>query len=433
MMLEKILKALENRTDISAWSLRQENSRGAQLYAVPTGIEAVRSVASERYVVEVLRPNSNPDGSPATGAGNATLLPGADVDQALNEAVLMAGLVHNPPYNLAGPAGLPEVPLADAHIQAQPEATLEELYGRLRHLTSNQPDVRMTAAEIFAEEEQTHLVNSCGVDATQIATRLDIEWVFVAHQGERENEAFIEYTCRRTADLGLEGEVERSARTAVDLLTATGPQEYRGPVVLRHAALAGLANSRVLRMKSSGEARFQNFSDWEIGKSIFRGEVKGDPLKAWANRQLPYGTRSSVFDEDGVAAQRVELFQEGVLQAFTASPRYAQYLNIPTTGEFGCMELAPGSTPADRLLDEPHIEVVAFSWFNPDFMTGDFASEIRLGYRVENGQRTPFKGGMLIGNVLDALADVRWSSETGFYGDYFGPTTARFNQLQVTG
>ena len=84
-------------------------------------------------------------------------------------------------------------------------------------------------------------------------------------------------------------------------------------------------------------------------------------------------------------------------------------------------------------MSEPHVEVVAFSWFNPDGVTGEFASEIRLGYVVNGDKRTPFKGGMLVGNVLDALADVRWSAETGFYGDYQGPTTARFAQLTVAG
>ena len=60
---------------------------------------------------------------------------------------------------------------------------------------------------------------------------------------------------------------------------------------------------------------------------------------------------------------------------------------------------------------EPHVEIVSFSWFNPDPITGDFATEIRLGYVVDGQGRRPFKGGLLIGNVLDALANVRWSRE----------------------
>jgi len=43
------------------------------------------------------------------------------------------------------------------------------------------------------------------------------------------------------------------------------------------------------------------------------------------------------------------------------------------------------------------------------------------------------RGRVLIGNYMDALADVRWSAETGFFGDYLGPHIARFNNLKVSG
>ena len=95
--------------------------------------------------------------------------------------------------------------------------------------------------------------------------------------------------------------------------------------------------------------------------------------------------------------------------------------------------MLPGDTPAADLLSGLYVEVADFSWFSPDTVTGEFACEIRLGYWVDGDQRMPFKGGMLVGNVLDALADVRFSQETTFLGDYLGPSLARFNALVVTG
>ena len=127
------------------------------------------------------------------------------------------------------------------------------------------------------------------------------------------------------------------------------------------------------------------------------------------------------------------MIKDNNLVTFHASQRYAEYLNVPATGAFGGVELPPGKTTASALLEEPYIEIIQFSWFHPDLVTGDFASEIRLGYLVENGVRKPFKGGQLIGNYMDALADVRWSTETGFFGNYLGPHTARFNNLKVSG
>jgi predicted Zn-dependent protease len=140
---------------------------------------------------------------------------------------------------------------------------------------------------------------------------------------------------------------------------------------------------------------------------------------------------SSRFDAEGLPAKRIEIIKDGKLATFSTSQKYADYLSIPATGDFGAPEVPAGKTALKDLLTEPYIEVSMFSWFNPDSISGDFATEIRLGYLVKDGKATPFKGGQLIGNVLTALSDCHWSSETGFFGTYTGPVAVRFNKLKV--
>jgi len=166
---------------------------------------------------------------------------------------------------------------------------------------------------------------------------------------------------------------------------------------------------------------------------VFQSEVKGDPLTLWANRLIPHGVTSNRFDSEGVPAARLELIRDNMLMNHHASQRYAEYLGVPVTGAFGGVEVAAGRIPATDLLNEPYIEVVQFSYFNPSPVSGDIATEVRLGYKVENGKRTPFRGGQWIGNVWDALADAHWSRDTGFFGRYLGPHTARFNDLKLSG
>ncbi len=225
--------------------------------------------------------------------------------------------------------------------------------------------------------------------------------------------------------------MSRRAAWTRDLLAAAPPPSYQGAVVLRDGALAEFMNGGVIQTLGSARQKFVGASTWEIGKSVLPDDASGDPLTVWANRQLPYGVGADRFDADGIPSQRLALIRDNMLQAFSAGQRYAEYLGIPVTGEFGAIEVAAGSRPAADLLAEPHVEVAAFSWFNPDEITGDFASEIRLGYVVDRGRRTPFKGGQLIGNYLAALARARWSRETGFYGGYQGPTTVRIDGVNV--
>ncbi len=437
-MLNKIVDALNKRTDLAGWTVRHVQSREAQVYAVPQGIESQRKVDGERYLIDVLRNTSAVDGSAAMGSGDAALLPGEDIGQAIDQAALVAGLVSNPVYGLPGPAEFPDVPLCDGELQKNSMDTMLGVMERIQAAAGKHPDVRLTAAECFGEIRHTHLVNSRGIDVEQESTDVVVEYVLHSRRGDAEMETFNEVTRRRVSDLDLETSIQERIQYTLDSFSAQQPVPWQGPVVLRGDTLALLLagddlNGSVIQTLASAAAKYAQFSPWEVGKSVFRGEVKGDPLTVWANRVLPYGTASNRFDAEGLPAGRVQVIHENLLSTFSASQRYAEYLKIPPTGAFGNIELPPGVTPASDLLAEPYIEIVQFSWFNPDTITGDFATEIRFGYLVENGMRKPFKGGQLVGNYMDALADVRWSEETGFWGGYFGPHTARFNDLRITG
>lgn len=432
-MLKEIVTALEARSDLKAWTVRHIQSRGAQQYDLRASTEATRLVESERYIIDVLRETKGPDGEPGCGAGNVTLLPGGDLQKALDDAAFMAGLVHNEPYHFPEPAPILEVALADERLQMDPLGTVEEILFQLKEAASKNSQVRLTAAECFGEVQATHLVSSRNIDANQVATNLHLEWVTIAGEGDDEVESWVEIKRRRVTDLKVQEELARRMQYTMDLLIADPPPNYRGPIIVKNQTLAAFMASNVLRFLSSAGLKYTGETPWEIGQPVLRNEVKGDPLNVWANRQIPYGINSTQFDNEGVPSQRVELIRNNELRAFVANKRFADYLGIPVTGAFGDIEVSSGSTTAEELAGIPHVEISEFSWFNPNVFTGDFACEIRLGYVVEGEKRCPFKGGMLVGNLLDALADVHWSSETGFLGDYLGPTVARFNELVVAG
>ena len=437
-MLTKIVDALNKRTDLAGWTVRHVITRGTQVYAVPKQTEAQRTVGIEQYKIDVLRKTSDREGKEAVGSGNVTVLPDGNIDAAIESAVLTAGLVANPVHTIPGPAPLPDIPLVDTDLQSDSSKVVKAVMEQIQAAASKSPDVYLTAAECFGEIHTTHLVNSRGIDAEQEATRINIEFVLHGQRGDDHMESFAEIRRRRVADLHIEEEIQQRIRHTLDLFEASAPPSWQGPVVLQREALAtfmagdGLSGG-VVHSLSSAESKYAKFSSWEIGKSVFRGEVKGDPLTVWANRCIPYGIYSSRFDDEGLPAQRLELIRNNELVAFAASQRYADYLNIPATGAFGGVEVPPGSSPASALLVEPYIEIIQFSWFNPDTVTGDFATEIRFGYLVENGIRKPFRGGQLVGNYLEALADVRWSTETDMFGSYLGPHTVRFNNLKIVG
>jgi len=437
-MLGKIQKALSDNQAIKAWIVRHETTHGFQQYELKTSTESQREVNSELFTVGVLCDSKNSEGKPSSGLGTVSLLPGADINSALEKAVLTAQLVHNEPYDFAEPAPIPGIELADIDYLEDPAGKIKEVLNTLKETTGSFPHVRLTAAECFGQEKTTHLISSKGIDATQKDTQVYLQWVYIGGSGDNEVETFAEVYRRRISDLDLEEEAALRAQYTSDLLEAQGPPSYTGSIYVQGPTLAVMVAGEMLagsliQTLSSAALKYSGETPWDCGKSIFRGDVKGDDLQMWANRQMPYGIPSSSFDNEGIPAQRIALIQDNKLATFIADQRFANYLEMQPSGDFGSIEIPAGSTPQSELQTGSFIEIAEYSWFNPSPVTGDFACEIRLGYIVEDGKRKPFKGGMLVGNLLDALADMRWSQETGFYGNYMGPKAALFNNLKVVG
>ena len=437
-MLDKITSALNNRRDLTAWSLRHITMRGAQIYAVGKETEAKRQVEEEKFKIEVFCKTKLPDGSPALGNGEVTLLHGGDVNAAVDQAALVAGLVANPIYGVPEPHALPDVALIDEELLNNGAAAIDNVLSHLHEAAAELSGVELTSAECFAETEAIHLVNSRGIDCNQESTGVEIEFVLQSRSDSKHSETQREMRRRRISDLNLGEEIDLRAQYTRDLLDAQAPPAWQGPIVIRRDALAtfmagdGLSTT-VLQTLGSASSKYAHISPWEIGKPVFRGEVSGDPLTVWANRRVPYGSTSNRFDAEGLPARRTAMIESNKLVNFVSSKRYADYLKLQATGEFGCVEMPAGKHREAELLTKPYVEISMFSWFNPEPVSGDFSSEIRLGYLVENGEAKPFKGGQMVGNVLDALANVHWGDEIAFYGNYYGPRTARFNELKVVG
>ena len=429
-LLQAAGQALEARRDLLGWTAVGRRLRGEQLFSGRRAIEARRSIESDTVSLEVLCPS---DGSapPMCGAASVTLAAGEDPRPAIDFAVRAASRTRNPLYELPPPATMPDVPLDDPEISDLEETALG-LHQRLLSGAAADSEARLALAEWFVEREEVRLVNSRGLEAHQTRSEISLEWIVLAGDGDGRVETTLDLTRRRLADVDVERLWSEVARQTADRQRAGPAPMYEGPVVLRGRALATFLHSGTIATLASGRARYAGFSHWEPGKSVFRGPVAGDPLTLWTSRMVPYGVHAGRFDSEGLPGQRVLLIRDGVLQTYSAGQRYATYLGVPATGAFGDIELPPGRTPQADLLADPHVEIIWWSWFSPNPTTGDFASEIRLGYVVDGDRRTPFTGGLLIGNVLDGLANVRWSAETGFFGDYAGPVTARFASFRVT-
>jgi predicted Zn-dependent protease len=440
-MLEQTIEALRKHDGVHDWLVRHLRKTSTQLYVIGSSPESRRTVHSQQLVATVMNDHLLAKGGEGSARGQAevTILPSdlPRLSEKLSEAVSMAGLTDNPPYGLAGPAKCPCVDLADAEMQSGPQDVAGQLVEQLTHALAGEKGVRLSSAEVFVEERHVRIRNSRGVDGSQVGTEL-FELTLLASDASEEMESNVAFTRRRAADLDVPALTRRYAQHARDAILAGTPKTGAFPVVVSGEALAELLMSEhysPLILRSSAQAKYQRVSTWEVGQNVLGVGTGGDPFTVYSNAVLPFGTHSGSFDEEGLPGQRLPIVENGVLTRFWATQRYAEYLGVPATGEFGNLEITAGGYPLDALLDDqgPLYHIVAFSAMTPDPLTGDFVGEIRLGYELWKGQTRPIRGGSISGNLFDVLASAHLSRETVFLGDYIGPQAMRFAQVTVAG
>jgi len=323
-------------------------------------------------------------------------------------------------------------------MQSQPREVGERMLQQLTEAVAEHADVRLSSADVLVDELRTTVQNSRGARGTQVETKVLLDFVLLAACDDEEMESHIAFERRRASDLDVPALARQQASYARDALKAGTPKTGTFPVVVTDEALVELLfgwGYSPLVLRSAAQLKYQRLSPWEMGESILTAEASGDAFTMYSNALLPYGNRSSSFDSEGLPGQRVPIVKNGVLSHFWAPQRYAEYLQIPPTGQFGNMEIGAGSIPFERLFDGegPLYHIVAFSAMSPDPITGDFVGEIRLGYELREGKRRPIRGGSISGNLFEVLAAARLSQETAFLGDYLGPRGARFQQVTVAG
>lgn len=134
------------------------------------------------------------------------------------------------------------------------------------------------------------------------------------------------------------------------------------------------------------------------------GEQVVSPLVNIIDDPLQPGTRgASLFDYDGVATLRRELFKEGRLQTYFIDTPMSKKLGMPPTTQGIHRLIMENPTiqtrPSSNL--SPSILVTDFNGGNCDPVTGNFSYGIE-GFLIENGSIIqPVSGMNITGNILD--------------------------------
>lgn len=400
------------------------NSHEHQLYLLRHKIESRRNVETRYYEITVYKKHSS-TGKKFQGEYTFIYKPDTDLHFYLEQADVACEMLKNRHYNLVGSTNITDVALLDPQL-CDPIATGDHLSEMIQK-SSKEPSVRLSSAELFLRRSAVTLLTSTGIEVSKEKGLIELEVSLLGRKGKQEQELNFHLQRRSVDHLRLEQRLKEYCEHTRNMLAVQVPKNGKATVVLMEPEISNLLAPVVFH--SSGQARDKGISRFILDERISTDSQNTFTMKS--SGILPYGLYSEPFDDDGIPGQEHTIIDQGIFKKYWTTKRYADYLGVEPTGSFKNIVIEPTINAVFN--DSDYFEIVQFSDFSPDPITGDFVAEIRFGYHVKQGMKTPIKGGSVGGNVFESLSDLCFSDNNVFEGNYLGPRVFVLRNLSISG
>lgn len=424
-MLDTIKKKLA-ALDCDAWELTETKKRGWEFYFIRHKLDQNRAVEVKSVKVKLYK---SLEGGKLIGSASGEIPPTAseaEIDERLASILYQATLVKNPYYTIADkPIDIPE-----KKAPVDVEKIAEDFIRAVRSVEETAGE-DVNSYEIFVSELTRHTLNSKGVEYTCTYPDSKVEVVVNARKDGHEIEMYRMYDSGTCDAKKLCGDIADVMRCGRDRLTAVPtPKLGSAAVVFSTEDAVGIYDYFVDRM--SAGMKYQKMSDWELGKEVAPG-AKGDRITVEALSTLPNSSEDFPVDEEGAVIRDRFLIRDGVAESFCGSRQFSEYLGLKDSSIVHNVRFAGGKGSAADVRHGDYLEVVEFSGFEVDSMSGDIAGEIRVGYWHHNGETTVVTGGSVSGNMLEAAKEMTFSRETRQYDTHIIPAVTRLENLRIAG
>ena len=409
-----------------AWELAETEETRWEFYFIGHRLDQNRSVKLRSTEVKVYERSE--DGA-FLGSASDVISPTAtdeEIDAALAKLRFQASLVKNPYYTLT-----------DTPITLVPQTEPVDVAGiaeaciRAFAAVPETAVQKLNSYEIFVSGITRRTLNSNGVEYTCTYPNTMLDVVVNAKRDGHEVEIYRIYhsgTCdgeRLTADL------VRLMGFAEDRLGAgSTPHLGTGDVLLSTEDAVSVFEYFANQTMADYVAR--KISAAERGKPIVEHPT-GDAITLRAVPFLPNSSKNMPVDREGNVVRERDLIRDGVVENFWGSRQFSQYLGLAASSLATNLVVEGGAQSEEELRSGDYLEVVEFSDFSVDDMSGDVAGEIRLGYWHHDGVTEVVTGGSISGSMVEAARDMRFSRETVQYNCWQIPRATLLKGLRITG
>lgn len=439
-IIENIQSALKE-LKVSTWEISDTTTDQWEFYFIKHRLDQNRAVRTRHTEVTVYRDM----GEGMLGSASMEIPQGSfpkEIKENIAGLLEEAAYAVNPQYKLHGPEDQAEYSdengkdgISGESGAAENQISIKELAGTLIEAMNDLPETGteyMNSYEIFARKVSRKYMNSLGLDLEETYPGATMELVVNARDENREIELYRLPSFGSCSAEELKEYVGQLLEFGKDRLKAEPTPELGKATLLLSTEDSCRVYEYFLSQMNAANV-YRNLSTWEIGRSIDKEGTFIQPLTIRQMKNLEGSPENHLFDDEGGKVKERVLLEENVPRRYWGSRQYCSYLGIEDGSEVYNYQVEGGTRTSEELREEDYLEVVEFSSFEVDPLTGDIAGEIRLGYWHHQGQTDIVSGGSVSGSLPQLMEGLAVSSEEKRFGTALIPEVTMIHNITVTG
>lgn len=414
-----------NRSKADGWEMKECTTHGWEFYFIRHQLDQNRTRNVTHIDVTVY---VNMDDGKSVGMANGEIHPTwseREVEDAVNRLCENAKYGVNPSFDLNHPSDT-----VKCQQETDPYDNARDYIHTLQSIAETD-QAYLNSYEIFTQADTIRYRNSNGIDVTEVVPSSMAEVIVNARNDQHEIELYRMYRSGNCDSRYLKHEIEKTMQYGIDRLSAVDtPSGLNLPVLFSTEESVRIYDWFMTQIDTA--YIYRGISKVHKGDRLMESDAVCS-LTISAKRNLPNSSFNQVIDEEGALIEDRVLIEEGVVKSLIGPRRFCQYLKEDHTFNLTNYEVTPSSVPEEQIRQGSYLEVVEFSGFEVNAITGDIFGEIRLGYLHDENGITVVKGGSVSGNIADQKKDMLFSDSLTQYNNKSVPTVTCLKHLTIAG
>jgi PmbA protein len=432
-MIELIKNVLLDNKNINGWKIVETITEASELFFIKKNIDMNRVKKVHHFSVTVYRDFEEND-MKFRGTSTARIHPTMTVEEikkVIEDSAFASKFVKNQYYPLVKTTSSKTVDVKSKFKDAPVSHWMTELTKAL-YSEDKYEKGWINSSEFFLNKVYTRIINSEGVDAAFNNYNGYIELITNWKEDGEEVELYRKIKFSDLDKEMLADEVKNLLQMSREKAIASAtPNLNKGTVLLTGEPVQVLLS--YYYNQSSAQGVYNKVSTAKLNENIQGDDVKGDLINIKLDPQIEGSTDSVPYDEDGYPLNTVDIFKDGVLLKYWGDVRHSHYINSEPTGNIKNVSVSGGSKSAEEFRKSPYLELVAFSDFQMNSITGDFGGEIRLGWYFDGSKKIAVTGGSISGNIKEIQQEMYLSRELQKFNNFVGPKTIQLFNVSIAG